>query len=247
MTNLDQKVGIVTGGASGIGRATVEAFVAKGMKVVIADFNEQLGKEVEQTLRDQGAEVLFVQVDVGSEASVAQLVAKTVEHFGQLDVIFNNAGIGGLGELHELTYEDYEQIVKVNQDGVFFGMKHAIQAFLQTGGGVIINTASILGVVSDPGAFAYTATKGAVVQMTKSAALQYATRGIRVNAVAPGYIESGMVNKEALGEFYDGLVAKHPVQRLGKPEEIAHAVVFLAENDFTTGTTLLVDGGYTSQ
>src|SRR5690606_28591973 len=183
-----------------------------------------------------------------SEESVEQLVAATVERYGRVDVMVNNAGVGVLGVTHELTYEDYHKVISINQDGVFFGAKHAIKNMLENGdGGVIINTSSILGSVGEGGAFAYNASKGAVNLMTKSLALQYANKNIRVNAVAPGYVESGMVNRDALGpEFYDALVAKHPIGRLGQPEEIAHAIVFLCENEFMTGTTILVDGGYTA-
>lgn len=138
-------------------------------------------------------------------------------------------------------------MITINQNGVYFGAKYAIREMLKTGGGSIVNTASILGHVGEAGAFAYNASKGAVNLMTKSLALEYADKNIRVNAICPGYVESGMVNKEALGDFYDGLVARHPIGRLGKPEEIAHAIVFLCENDFTTCTSLLVDGGYTAQ
>ena len=247
MANLNGKVAIVTGGASGIGLATVKAFAEKGAKVVLADFNEQTGKAEEETLKAEGLEVLFVQVDAGKEESVKSLVAKTVETYGKLDIIVNNAGIGALGEMHELTYEDYQRVIRVNQDGVFFGTQYAVQEFLKTGGGVVLNTSSILGLVAEAGAYPYVASKHAVVGMTKSAALQYASRNIRVNAVSPGYIESGMVNKEALGEFYEGLVARHPIGRLGDPSEIAHAFVFLAENDFVTGSVIAVDGGYTAQ
>lgn len=126
-------------------------------------------------------------------------------------------------------------------------MKYALREMLKTGGGAIVNTSSILGTVGEPTSIPYAASKGAVNLMTKSVALEYADRNIRVNAVAPGFIESGLVNKQALGDFYDGLVAKHPVGRLGTPEEIAHAVVFLVENDFVTGTTIHVDGGYTAK
>ncbi|WAA08749.1 SDR family NAD(P)-dependent oxidoreductase [Fervidibacillus albus] len=247
MTDLNGKIAIVTGGASGIGLATVKAFVEKGAKVVISDYNVEGGKAVEKDLKEQGADVLFIQADAGNEESVANLVSETVKHYGRLDVMINNAGVGDLSETHQLSYEDYHKVIRVNQDGVFFGIKYAVREMLKTGGGVIVNTASILGSVGEPGAFAYNASKGAVNLMTKSAALQYASKNIRVNAVAPAYIETGMVNKELLGEFYDGLVAKHPIGRLGKPEEVAHAIVFLVENDFVTGTTVLVDGGYTAQ
>lgn len=246
--NLTGKVAIVTGGASGIGLATAKAFLDKGAKVIIADFNEEGGKQAEKQLKQGDAEVAFINVDVASEESVEKLVAATVERYGRVDIMVNNAGVGVLGVTHELTYEDYHKVISINQDGVFFGAKHAIKNMLKNGdGGVIINTSSILGTVGEGGAFAYNATKGAVNLMTKSLALQYAEHKIRVNAVAPGYVESGMVSKEALGDFYDALVNKHPVGRLGQPEEIAHAIVFLVENEFVTGSTLMVDGGYTAQ
>ncbi|MFJ8064311.1 SDR family NAD(P)-dependent oxidoreductase [Psychrobacillus sp. NPDC096426] len=247
MTNLQNKVAVVTGGASGIGLATVKAFLDKGAKVVIADYNEEAGKTVEQQLKETYENVLFIQTNVADEQSVENAVKTAVDTFGQLDVIFNNAGIGIQKPTHELTDEEYKRVIAVNQDGVFYGIKYALIEMLKTGGGAIINTSSILGTVGEPTSIPYAASKGAVNLITKSVALEYADRNIRVNAVAPGFIESGLVNKEALGDFYDGLVAKHPIGRLGNPEEIAHAVVFLAENDFVTGTTIHVDGGYTAK
>lgn len=247
MGNLDGQIAIVTGGASGIGLATVKAFVDKGAKVVIADYNEKAGKEVEKSLLEKEADVLFIKADVSAEESVKNLVAETVKIYGKLDIMINNAGIGILSPTHELSFEDYNRVISINQNGVFFGAKYAIQEMLKTGGGSIVNTCSILGHVGEPGAFAYNAAKGAVNTMTKSLALEYAKSNIRVNCVCPGYIETGLVNKEALGEFYDGLVARHPIGRLGKAEEVAHAMVFLCENDFVTGSALFVDGGYTAQ
>lgn len=247
MTDLKDKVAVVTGGASGIGLATAKAFLAKGAKVVIGDYNEDSGKAVEQELKETFENVLFVRTDVADEQSVENLVKTAVDQFGQLDIIFNNAGIGIQKPTHELTDEEYKRVIAVNQDGVFYGIKYALREMLKTGGGAIINTSSILGTVGEPTSIPYAASKGAVNLITKSVALEYADRNIRVNAVAPGFIESGLVNKESLGDFYDGLVAKHPVGRLGNPEEIAHAVVFLAENDFVTGTTIHVDGGYTAK
>ncbi|WP_341285646.1 glucose 1-dehydrogenase [Priestia megaterium] len=247
MSNLKDQVAIVTGGASGIGLATVEAFVEKGANVVIADFNEKAGKAVEKKLKEKGTDALFVQVNVADEKSVENLVAETVKAFGKVDVLINNAGVGVLAETHELTFEDYNKVISVNQNGVFLAAKHVIREMLKTGGGSIVNTASILGHVGQAGAAAYNASKGAVNILTKSLALEYATRNIRVNSVCPGYIETGMVNKQALGDYYDGLVAQHPIGRLGRPEEIAHAIVFLTENDFVTGSSLIVDGGYTAQ
>ncbi|MEI2465771.1 SDR family NAD(P)-dependent oxidoreductase [Niallia taxi] len=246
MTNLQDKVAIVTGGASGIGLATVKAFLDKGAKVVLADYNAEAGAAVEKDLKETYENVLFVKANVAEESEVENLVSEAVKHFGKLDIIFNNAGIGVQKPTHELTAEEYKRVIAINQDGVFYGAKYAIREMLKTGGGSIINTSSILGSVGEPTSIPYAASKGAVNQITKSLALEYADRSIRVNAVAPGFIESGMVSKEALGDFYDGLVAKHPIGRLGNPEEIAHAVMFLAENDFVTGTTIFVDGGYTA-
>lgn len=247
MFNLQGKVAVVTGGASGIGLATVKAFAERGAKVVLADFNEPAGKAQTEELKAKGFDVTAVPVNVANEESVKNLVAETVKIYGQLDIIINNAGVGALASTHDLSYEDYHKVISVNQDGVFFGSKYAIREMLKTGGGVIVNTASILGHVGEAGAFAYNASKGAVVILTKSLALEYAEKNIRVNAVCPGYIETGMVNKEALGPFYDGLVAKHPLGRLGKAEEVAHAIVFLCENEFVTGSSVMVDGGYTAK
>lgn len=246
MFDLQGKVAIVTGAASGIGFATAQAFAKKGAKVVLSDVNEEVGQQQAEALRQAGAETSFFTADVGNEQSVAALVQHAVQTFGALHIIVNNAGIGMLAATHELDYEDYQRVIRINQDGVFFGAKYAIQQFLKQDGGVVINVASILGVVGEAGAFAYNASKGAVNLLTKSLAAEYALQNIRVNSVCPGYVESGMVNKEALGEFYDGLVARHPIGRLGKPEEIAHGIVFLCENEFTTGINLLIDGGYTA-
>lgn len=246
MFDLQGKVAIVTGAASGIGFATAQAFAKKGAKVVLSDVNEEVGQQQAEALRQTGAETSFFTADVGNEQSVAALVQHAVQTFDALHIIVNNAGIGMLAATHELDYEDYQRVIRINQDGVFFGAKYAIQQFLKQDGGVVINVASILGVVGEAGAFAYNASKGAVNLLTKSLAAEYALQNIRVNSVCPGYVESGMVNKEALGEFYDGLVARHPIGRLGKPEEIAHGIVFLCENEFTTGINLLIDGGYTA-
>lgn len=246
MFDLKGKVAVITGGASGIGLATVEAFLDKGAKVVLSDYNVVDGQKQADRLSSKG-DVIFFKADVSVEDEVEALIHKAVETYGSVDVMFNNAGIGVQGETHNLTYEDYHKVIRINQDGVFFGSKHAVRQMKKNGGGVVINCASILGIVGEPTAFAYNASKGAVVLMTKSLALQYAKDNIRCAAVAPGYVETGMVNKEALGEYYDNLVDKHPIGRLGAADEIAHAVVFIAENEFLTGITIPVDGGYTTQ
>lgn len=247
MNELKGKVAVITGGASGIGLATVETFLAKGSKVVLSDYDVATGEKEVERLKDKG-EVIFIKADVSKEEDVKSLFEQTVETFGSVDVVFNNAGVLSQGETHELSYEDYSNVIKINQDGVYLGCKYAAKQMRENGGGVIINCASILGLVGEPTAFAYNASKGAVVLMTKSLALQYAKDNIRCAAVAPAYVESGMVNRQALGdEYYGNLVDRHPIGRLGRPEEIAHAVVFIAENEFLTGITLPIDGGYTSQ
>lgn len=246
MFQLENKVVIVTGGASGIGLATVKAFLQKGSRVVISDYNEEAGQREAERLSEQG-EVIFIKTNVADESQVKHLIDETVERFGSVDVVFNNAGVGARGFTHELTEEDYRHVIDINLDGVFYGIKHALAQMKKQGGGVIINCTSILGLVGEPSAFAYNASKHGVIGMTKSAALQYASDNIRVSAVAPGYVESGMVNKEALGDYYDTLVDRHPIGRLGQPEEIAHGVIFLAENEFATGLVLPIEGGYTAQ
>ncbi len=247
MWNLKGKVSIVTGGASGIGLATVKALIDKGGKVVISDNNEEAGKALEKQLQQKGAEAKFIAVNVADEKSVQNLVLQTVQIYGKLDIMINNAGIGVITSTHELSFEEYNKVISINQNGVFFGSKYAIQEMLKTGGGSIINNSSILGHVGQAGAFAYNASKGAVTLMTKSLALEYADKNIRVNAVCPGYVESGMVNREALGDYYEGLVAQHPIGRIGTADEIAHAIIFLCENEFMTGSSLLIDGGYTAK
>ncbi|MCP2034283.1 NAD(P)-dependent dehydrogenase (short-subunit alcohol dehydrogenase family) [Planomicrobium sp. HSC-17F08] len=245
---LAGKVAIVTGGASGIGLATVKALLGKGAQVIIADINTESGEAAAKELQSNEAEVAFIEFDASREESVANLVAEAVKRFGQLDIMVNNAGVRSTAETHELSFEDYRKVIAVNQDGVFFGSKHAIREMLKTGGGAIVNTASILGSVGEANAFAVTASKGAVNLMTKSLALKYADKNIRVNAVSPGYIETGMSNRNTLNpELYAKAVAKHPIGRLGQPEEVAHAIIFLCENEFVTGSTVMVDGGYTAQ
>ena len=247
MYSIKGKVAIITGGASGIGLATAKALLEKGGKVLIADYNKEALDSVLKDLKGKNQEVEGFVADVSKEEDVKNMVAAAVKAFGRLDIIFNNAGIGVLADTESLSFEDYNNVIKINQDGVFFGCKHAIPEMKKVGGGAIVNTASILGLVGQQGAFAYNASKGAVNLMTKSLALEVAPHKIRVNSVCPGYVESGMVNKEALGDYYETLVERHPIGRIGFPEEIAHAVVFLIENEFMTGFNLAVDGGYTAQ
>lgn len=242
---LKDKVAIVTGGASGIGEATVRLFVQEGAKVTIADMNEEKGEALAKELGDS---TIFVKTNVTNESEVENMVNKTVETFGKLDILFNNAGIGDLHPTDELSFEHWQRTISVNLDGVFLVAKHAIRAMKKNGSGSIVNTASILGHVGDAQVASYAASKGAVANLTRALAVEFAQDNIRVNAVCPGYVITPLIDQldEEAREY---LVTQHPIGRLGKPEEIAKAVLFLASDDasFVTGANLLVDGGYTAR
>jgi len=245
MGKLTGKVAIITGGASGIGAATAKLFVEEGAKVVIVDVNEEKGKAFEEELKNQGGEALFVQADVTNEEDVQNVFAKAKASFGKVDILFNNAGIGAVKLTDELPFSEWRKTIALDLDGVFLFARAAIKEYLQSGGGVIVNTASMYGLVGAAGSAAYNAAKAGVVNFTRSIALEYANRNIRINAICPGFIDTPI-----LGDTdRNGLIEATPMKRLGKPEEIAKAVLFLASDDssFMTGSALVVDGGYTAQ
>ena len=246
---INGKTAIVTGGTSGIGFSTAQALLAKGAKVVIAGRNAERGEKAAEELSKTSADVAFCQADTADEMSVKDLVDFAVERFGSLDIMVNNAGIGIHGAVDELSGEDWDKVIAINLNGVFYGTKYAaIQMKKQGHGGAIISTSSIEGIIGDGLIPSYCAAKGGVNQLTKSSALALAKDGIRVNTVNPGYVDTPLVSVEAIGQdLHDMLVAMHPLGRFAKPEEIAHAIIFLAENDFVTGIHLVVDGGYTAQ
>ncbi|WP_453992771.1 SDR family NAD(P)-dependent oxidoreductase [Bacillus nitroreducens] len=245
MGKLQDKVAIITGGASGIGAATARLFVEQGAKVVLVDLNEEKGKAFEEELRALNAEALFVKANITSEEEVANIYKQTIEAFGKVDIVFNNAGIGRVQPSHELEYSEWRNTVNVDLDGVFLVAREAIREFLKTGGGVIVNTASMYGWVGSPGSAAYNAAKGGVVNLTRSLALEYAEQNIRVNALCPGFIDTPIIPEESKQVLRD----MTPMKRLGQAEEMAKAVLFLASDDstFMTGNSLIVDGGYTAQ
>ena len=249
MFDINGKTAIVTGGTSGIGLATAEAFLRKGANVVIAARNEKRGAEALAHLKEISDTVAFRKTDTSDEEDVKALVAFAVDTFGSLDIMYNNAGIGDMAPIDQMTGENFKKLIDINLTGVFYGIKYAaLQMEKQGTGGAIVSTSSIEGAVGDPNLPSYNAAKGGVNLMSQSAALALAKYHIRVNTVNPGYIETGMVNEDVLGkEAIDHLVSLHPLGRLGKPEEIAHGVVFLVENEFTTGAHLYIDGGYTAQ
>ena len=245
---LDGKVAIITGGTFGIGESTVRLFAKEGAKVVIAARNAEKGAKLVESIKAEGGEALFVKTDVSKEEDVESLVKKTVETYGKLDVLFANAGVGDMQDLHTCTIEEWNRTINVDLTGVFLCNKHAIPEMAKHGNGSIINCASILGHVGQVSVSAYAAAKGGVVNMTRAAAVTYANKGIRINAVCPGYIDTPILENTPK-EVIDHLVSLVPARRLGLPEEVANCVLFLAsdESSFVTGSNLLVDGGYTAQ
>lgn len=242
---LQGKVAIITGGASGIGAATARLFVEEGAKVVLVDLNVEKGKAFEAELKAQNAEALFVKANITSEEEVQNIYKETIAAFGKVDIVFNNAGIGRATPTEELEYAEWRNTVNVDLDGVFLVARDAIREMLKSGGGTIVNTASMYGWVGSPGSAAYNAAKGGVINLTRSLALEYATKNIRVNALAPGFIDTPIIPEESK----EVLKTMTPMQRLGQSEEMAKAVLFLASDDssFMTGNVLTVDGGYTAQ
>ena len=254
---LHDKVALITGGASGIGRATALAFAAEGARLIVADMNEDGGQQTAHMITENGGEATFLQVDVTQAAETEAMIAKAVEAYGRLDCAFNNAGISGAGiggDLRTLTadYPDerWHRIIAINLTGVWLCMKYELQQMLAQGGGAIVNTASVAGLVGLPYGSAYVASKHGVVGLTKTAALEYAKQGIRVNCVCPGYIETPMT---AAGisdpERRARMVAMEPVGRVGQPEEIAASVAWLCSDaaSFVTGHSMVVDGGFAAQ
>src|SRR5271166_2441773 len=252
MSEFQGKVALVTGGTSGIGRAAAIAYAREGAKVVVAGRRAAEGEETVRLVRAQGGEAMFVPTDVSQEAQVKNLVGRTLEKFGRLDVAFNNAGIEHTPTpLLEQTVETYDQVMNINVKGVWLSMKHEIPAMLKSGGGSIVNTSSIAGVIGMPGVEIYIASKHAVIGLTKSAALEFGKQGIRVNAILPGVIDTDMFQRFAgeKPEFRAHVTALHPIGRIGKSEEIADAAIWLSssKSSFVTGHSLLVDGGFTAQ
>lgn len=248
---LEGKVALVTGAAFGIGRATAVNFATEGAKVVVSDVLPE-GEETVSLIRKAGGEAIFMRADVSKASDVQSLVQGVVKAYGRLDVGFNNAGIGGSQQpVAELPEEAWQKVLAINLTGVFLCMKYELQQMEKQGGGSIVNNASILGTVAFANASAYVAAKHGVLGLTKTAALEYASKKIRINAVCPGFIETPMLQHAGLlqDEARKALEALHPVKRLGRPEEVARVVTFLASDQasFVTGHPMLVDGGYVAQ
>ncbi len=247
--DLAGSVVLITGALTGIGRSTAFAFAREGSKLVVSGRRIEAGNALVAELRELGAEAEFIQADVRHEADVQSLLEKTVSRFGQIDIAVNNAGTEGQpGVVTDQTAETYSEIFDTNVLGVLLSMKHELKAMIGQGHGSIVNISSALGKVGAPGASVYVASKHAVEGLTKSAALEVAASGIRVNIVAPGPIETGMLNRFVGNneENKAGFISTVPAKRIGLPEEVAQAILFVASNrsPYITGQSIGVDGGY---
>lgn len=253
MKRFVKKVVLVTGGASGIGLAAIHAFAREGAAVVVADVSADAGEKVAAELSGKGHQALFIKTDVSRPEDTAAMVKRTIDTFGRLDIAFNNAGIEGpQAASAEVEAADWERVIRINLLGTWLCLKSEIPPMLEQKGGVIVNMSSILGRLGFANSSAYTASKHGVIGLTKAAALEYAGRGLRINSVCPGFIETPMLQRAGIlsePEYREKIVGLHPLKRLGKPEEVAAAVLWLSseEASFVTGSAYLVDGGYSAR
>ena len=256
MQRMENKVVVVTGSAKGIGRATCLVLAEAGAKIAVTDILDEEGKQVVEQIRERGGIAEFSHLDTSSEKDVSKVFSKIYEQFGAIHVLVNNAGISGTNKpTHEISEQEWDQVMDINLKGVFLCTKHAIPRIKQSGGGSIINLSSIYGIISAPDLPPYHASKGAIRVMTKTDALLYAKEGIRVNSVHPGFIWTPLVerlasqSKEGTEAFRQNLESRHPIGRVGQPEDIAYGILYLAsdESKFVTGSELVIDGGYTAQ
>lgn len=246
------KIAFVTGAASGIGRATALAFAEAGAWVALADINEDGGQNTARMIQENGGEALFFKCDLGDSTSIPDVLSNVVKHMGPIDYAFNNAGIEGeTGNTVECSESNWQTVINVNLRGIWLCMKNEIPQMLKKGGGAIVNTSSVAGVVGFQGIPAYVASKHGVLGLTKAAALEFATQKIRVNAICPGVIQTPMIDRftKKDPDARTQLLAGEPMGRLGTPEEIASAVLWLCsdQSSFVTGHSLVVDGGWVAQ
>lgn len=253
---LKDKVSIITGAASGIGKATALVFGREGAKVLCADVNDEGAEATAAQIVDTGGEAASMRVDVAQEPDVQSMIAETVSRWGRVDVLYNNAGIGFGMPVTQVPLDQWDRLMDINLKGVFLGCKHAIPVMLKTGGGAIVNTASDAGLIGTPMLSVYCASKGGVVLLTKSLAVEWAAQGIRVNCVCPGVIRTPILDPfiaqaqqlqgMAPEDVWRRMAAAHPMNRVGEPEEVGKAVAFLASDEasFITGVALSVDGGF---
>jgi NAD(P)-dependent dehydrogenase (short-subunit alcohol dehydrogenase family) len=249
MKTLENKVAIVTGGGSGIGESVAVLFASEGAKVVVSDIDEKNGNKVVADIKSKKGEALFIKADTSKPEDNKRLVEETLNKYGELNIAVNNAGIGGpSAPVGDYPIDGWDKVIAINLSGVFYGMRYQIPAMLKSNGGSIINMASILGSVGFANSSAYVAAKHGVVGLTKNAAVEYAPKNIRVNSIGPGFILTPLIKNTMTQEALKFLEGKHPIGRLGKPEEVAELVLWLAssKSSFVTGSYYTVDGGYTA-
>lgn len=249
MKTLANKVALITGASSGIGKAIALLYLAEGAKVVLSDINFEGGESLLAEIKSKGGAAVFIQADTSSPIDHEKLVERATEHFGALHIAVNNAGISGpLNQVADYPLADWDKVISTNLSGVFYGMHYQIPAIINSGGGSIVNMASILGKVATKGSPAYVAAKHGVIGLTEAAALEYAEKGLRINAIGPGYIRTPMLN--VLDEnTLNAVKALHPLGRLGTPEEVAELALWLNSDkaSFVTGSYYNIDGGYLAQ
>lgn len=250
MKLLENKVAIVTGAGSGIGKAIAVLYAAEGAKVVVSDINEKGAGEVVEEIKSKGGAAIFVKADTSNPEDNKILVEQAVKQFSALHIAVNNAGIGGpINTLGEYPVDGWDKVIAINLSGVFYGMRYQIPGIINSGGGSIVNMASILGKVGTKGSCAYVAAKHGVVGLTETAALEYADKNIRVNAVGPGYISTPLIENSLDEATRNALIGLHPMGRLGKAEEVANLALWLNSDkaSFVTGSYYNIDGGYLAQ
>jgi len=250
MKNLENKVAIVTGGGSGIGRAIAILYASEGAKIVVSDVDEKGGMETVAQIKANGGQVVFVKADTSKPDESRNVTEVAVATFGGLHIAVNNAGIGGpISMVGEYPIDGWDKVISINLSGVFYGLRYQIPAILSSGGGSIVNMASILGKVGTKGSAAYVAAKHGIIGLTETAALEYADQNIRINSIGPGYILTPLVTKALDAATLNALVGLHPMGRLGTSEEVAELALWLNSDkaSFVTGAYYNVDGGYLAQ
>jgi NAD(P)-dependent dehydrogenase (short-subunit alcohol dehydrogenase family) len=254
MGRIEGKVALITGAASGIGEATAELFAREGAQVMLADVQDELGRKVTERIRDAGGSAQYIHCDVAAGEDVAGMVRATVERFGRLDILYNNAGLGRGGSITEIAEEDWDLVIDVDLKSIYLGCKYAIPEMKKTGGGSIISTASIAGLRGSPGLHAYSAAKAGVINLTRSIAGEVGPFGIRVNCICPGIIVTPIwrqvvdLPSEHQEVMWTAMAQRVLLQRVGMPEDIARGALFLASDDsaYVTGHALVIDGGLTA-
>ncbi|MGN6295626.1 MAG: SDR family NAD(P)-dependent oxidoreductase [Ginsengibacter sp.] len=250
MKLLENKIAIITGAGSGIGKAISLLYANEGAKIVVSDINEKGGNETVSEIKAKGGEAIFVKADTSKVDDNKNVVDQAVKQFGGLHLAVNNAGIGGpLSPTGEYPIDGWDKVIAINLSGVFYGLRYQIPAILESGGGSIVNVASILGKVGAKGSPAYVAAKHGVIGLTEASALEYADKKIRINSIGPGYIHTPLLTNSLSDEAMQALVGLHPIGRLGKAEEVAELALWLNSDkaSFVTGSYYNVDGGYLAQ